>query len=325
MTLSDCRFTIGRAIPGGYVDSVQVEPAGLIRVEGWHAETDMPPNLLPQCRWNEELIPSSQFYRTRRLDVPSEKNSANHFFGFESLYILPEGLVKTGRAAITVACAGKSLFSIAADFPMSVPHYRHLLTTTDIGHRDHIYGVGPPPNYVLPEILDVARSLSEPILDFGCGSGALVSALRSQGKEAVGLELQSNPFLTFLLPDAKQHVALYDGSLPIPFADGQFRSAIAVEVLEHIPGYEAIVRELSRVAAETVVLTVPDISAIPLGFHQGVIPWHLLEATHINFFTQPALESLLRPHFARVDFCRIGPTVINSAKWFCSLIAVCQK
>ncbi len=178
---------------------------------------------------------------------------------------------------------------------------------------------------VLPEVLDLALSLPAPVLDLGCGSGALVNELRTRGKEAFGLELKTNPFIASILPEAKPHVMLYDGSLPLPFADGQFQSAIAVEVLEHVTDYEAIVGELARVAVNRVVLTVPDISSIPMGFHQGVIPWHLLEATHINFFTQPALEALLHRHFTHVDILRIGPTVVNDTKWFCSLIAVCRK
>lgn len=319
------RLAIGRAIPGGMVDSLQVEPAGVIRLEGWYAESEIPSYLVPQIRWNGQPIPLSQLYRTWRPDVSSGTNSVNRFLGFECLYVLPDASTRTGRANITVANANGSLFSTSADFTMSVPHYRHLLTTTGIGHREHIYGAGPPPFTVLPEILDIALSLQPPVLDFGCGSGALVNALRVRGREAVGLELRTNPFLASTLPEVKPYLMLYDGSLPLPFAGGQFQSAIAVEVLEHIADYESIVAELARVAVNQVVLTVPDISAIPLGFHQGVIPWHLLEATHINFFTQPSLEALLHRHFTHVDLLRIGPTVVNGAKWFCSLIAVCRK
>jgi SAM-dependent methyltransferase len=319
------RLAIGRAIPNGMIDNIQVEPSGVIRVEGWHSASDIPPPLLPKCMWNEQPLPLSQVYRTWRPDVSSGIHSANRFLGFECLYILPDALTHPGRATIAVECANESLFSATADFTMSVPHYRHLLTTTEIGHREHIYGVGPPPVTFLPEVLDLALSLPAPILDFGCGSGALVNALRVQGKEAFGLELKTNPFLASLLPEAKPHVMLYDGSMPLPFADGQFQSAIAVEVLEHIADCESIVKELARVAVDQVVFKVPDISSIPMGFHQGVIPWHLLEATHINFFTQPALEALLHRHFTHVDIFRIGPTVINGAKWFCSLTALCRK
>ena len=319
------RFPVGRAIPDGMIDSLQVESAGVIRVEGWHAEAVIPPHLLPNCLWNEEPIPLSQAYRTWRPDVSTEIHSADRFLGFECLYVLPDILTHAGRAKITIACANETLFSATADFRMYVPHYRHLLTTTAIGHREHIYGVGPPPVTILPEVLNIALSLPSPILDFGCGSGALVNALRVRGKESVGLELRTNPFLTSLLPDVKPHVILYDGSLPLPFVNGQFQSAIAVEVLEHIADYESIVGELARVAVNQVVLTVPDISAIPIGFHQRVVPWHLLEATHINFFTQPALKALLHRYFPHVDIYRISPTVVNGAKWFCSLIAVCRK
>jgi SAM-dependent methyltransferase len=267
----------------------------------------------------------SQFYRTWRPDVVLGKTGGGPFLGFECLFILPDALTCPGRAEITLALGQEIIYSATAEFPLSLPHYRHLLATEEIGHREQIYGVGPPPVAILPEIKALSFVLPSPVLDFGCGSGALVHALRGRGIEAVGLELSSNPFLSSLLPEARPHIRLYDGALPLPFADGCFQSAIAVEVLEHVPDCEAIVAELARVAADQVVLTVPDISAIPLGFHQGVVPWHLLEATHINFFTQPALEALLRRHFAHVDFLRIGPTVVNGAKWFCSLIALCRK
>lgn len=307
------------------IDSLQVEPGGVIRLEGWHAEARIPDGLLPVCRWNGHPVTLSQSYRTWRPDVVREGSEASPFLGFECLYILPDALTGPGRAEITLAIGQEIIYGATAEFSLSLPHYRHLLTTTAVGHREQIYGVGPPPAVILPEIQALAFALPSPVLDFGCGSGALVQALRGRGKEALGLELSSNPFLSSLLPEARPYVRLYDGAPPLPFADGSFRSAIAVEVLEHVPDCGAIVAELARVAADRVVLTVPDMSAIPLGFHQGVVPWHLLEATHINFFTQPALEALLRRHFAQVDFLRIGPTVVNGAKWFCSLIASCRK
>ena len=47
---------------------------------------------------------------------------------------------------------------------------------------------------VLPEVLDIALSLPAPVLDFGCGSGALVNALRLRGKESVGLGIKDESF-----------------------------------------------------------------------------------------------------------------------------------
>ena len=325
LPFSPQRYAIGHACPQGMIDSVQVEPAGVIRVEGWSSQSRIPDASLPHCTWNGTPIPLSQRYRTWRPDVPQGTDEGHRFQGFECLYILPDAATYSGRATLVVTCTEAAPFTLTLDAAMSIPHYRHLLATTEVGHREHIYGVGPPPATVTPEILELAISLPVPILDFGCGSGALVKALRAQGREASGLELKTNPFLAAMAPEARPYVTLYDGTIPLPFADSQFQSVISVEVLEHIANYEAVVRELARVAAKQVILTVPDISAIPLGFHHGVIPWHLMESTHVNFFTQPALEQLLRKYFPDVRCIRIGPTQVNGTRWFGSLVAVCTK
>jgi hypothetical protein len=88
------RMTIGRAIPNGMIDSLQVEPAGLIRVEGWHTEAVIPSHLLPSCRWNEEPIPLSQVYRTWRPDVSSGIFDKNFLFrggSIGGLFLLVKG------------------------------------------------------------------------------------------------------------------------------------------------------------------------------------------------------------------------------------------
>jgi hypothetical protein len=36
------------------------------------------------------------------------------------------------------------------------------------------------------------------------------------------------------------------------------------------------------------------------------IPWHLLEATHLNFFTRASLRALLEPHFRHVEVISYG-------------------
>jgi 2-polyprenyl-3-methyl-5-hydroxy-6-metoxy-1,4-benzoquinol methylase len=187
--------------------------------------------------------------------------------------------------------------------------------------RDGIYGFGPPSPVVSEEVLYLARTLPAPVLDFGCGAGALICALRRYGIEAYGLELDGDRIRDSLLAEARPFVRLYDGTLPSAFADRQFRSVVCSEVLEHIRGPEAVLAELARLASEAVMITVPDMSGIPRGFPHHVVPWHLLESTHVNFFTQHSLAALLAPYADDVEFSRLGAVQCDRLLYYDSLAA----
>jgi hypothetical protein len=74
-----------------------------------------------------------------------------------------------------------------------------------------------------------------------------------------------------------------------------------------------------RLASEALLITVPDMSAIPRGFPHGVVPWHLLEATHINFFTQHSLEATFAPFATRMEPMRLHPVQCGRLHFFCNL------
>src|SRR5205823_3164879 len=111
--------------------------------------------------------------------------------------------------------------------------------------------------------------------------------------------------------EATPYITLYDGQFPSPFFNGSFRSVFCSEVLEHIPQFEEAIRDIARLATEKVIFTVPDASAIPLGFLHVLVPWHLLEGTHVNFFNQTSLRHALEPHFSKISFGRISPCIMN--------------
>src|SRR5205823_8419709 len=130
---------------------------------------------------------------------------------------------------------------------------------------------------VNPDTLALAKQLREPVLDFGCGSGALITELRALGTQAQGLELDTQVIRQSIRSEATPYITLYDGQFPSPFFNGSFRSVFCSEVLEHIPQFEEAIRDIARLATEKVIFTVPDASAIPLGFLHVLVPWHLLE------------------------------------------------
>jgi ubiquinone/menaquinone biosynthesis C-methylase UbiE len=171
----------------------------------------------------------------------------------------------------------------------------------------------------------LARRLPSPLLDFGCGKGALLGRLQQRGIEAYGIELFSEGLRAAILPEVADRITLYDGSFPTRFEDGQFNAVVCSEVLEHIPDYGGALQEITRITAQSAFFTVPDASAIPAGFRHGVVPWHLLEATHVNFFNQTSLTKELRRHFSKVQIGRIGPASVNDTRTFVSLTALCSK
>ena len=118
----------------------------------------------------------------------------------------------------------------------------------------------------------------------------LFKKLRDQGLEVHGIEL--NPLLVkkSLLSEVKPFTNLYSGQFPLPFKDQAFNSVISLEVIEHIPDYEMTIKELARIVKKMIV-SVPDISSIPICCHNSVVPWHISEANHVNFFTQNSLGS----------------------------------
>jgi ubiquinone/menaquinone biosynthesis C-methylase UbiE len=316
-------FNIARPGLGGFVDSVQADPSGIIRIVGWcRSEFDM--KQVPSVSLDGHPVPFLQCFRFRRPDVPLNLNGVPSQTGLALDYLVPESMI--GQSKVLAIDLGKqSNFRFEAEFDFIDPHYRGLLNTREVLHREHIYGSGPPNATVDPEIFELAKQLKGPLLDFGCGGGALIRELRRLGIEAYGLELNSGIVPEFILPESAAAITFYDGSFPSPFEDGRFRSVLCSEVLEHITDYQAAIRDIARLATKEVIFTVPDASAIPLGFRHFSVPWHLLEGTHVNFFTQESLKHALQPYFKKIEFGRVDLCRLNDTEFYVGLTASCSK
>jgi hypothetical protein len=66
-------------------------------------------------------------------------------------------------------------------------------------------------------------------------------------------------------------------------------------------------------------------SAVPRGYRHGVVPWHLLESTHVNFFTQASLESLLAPIASRMEMARFGQVTCDRLSYYTNLAAIVDR
>lgn len=321
--IENLRMTQGIAI--GYsnghttFDELRVLPDGSIWIAGW--STGETPDAATVLRGGERCALVSS-YRTYRPDVAVALGGGDGFRGFEAVYAAPSAPTD---ASLELRVGDASVHKSRVGPNLGAPHYAMLLDSERILVRDEIYGSGPPVAAALAEVLDLASTLRGDVLDFGCGAGFLVDYMRSKSIAAQGIEIDRPAIRQHLIQRIAPHVRLYDGSLPLPFNDESFDGIISTEVLEHIPSYGDIVPELARITCDTLILTVPDAEAIPRLFHANVVPWHLLESTHFNFFTEHSLRALLEPHFGDVRMLKIGLNRTNGIPWCTSLVAVCRK
>lgn len=314
------RTVVGRAHAGGTIDGIELNDDGTLAVVGWAPDVDAYAGPM-RLQVQDTAIPASHVFRVNRPDLSTLGGSHPERLGLVVEFILPPAWSGANASLLL----GDTPIAHVAIPTFSQPAYCEFYGDPGVWHRDNVYGVGPPVATVSSEVLELCADLPGPLLDFGCGAGSLVAALRAQGIDASGIELDQAPMRDAARPDAKAHITYYSGAFPAPFADGAFRAVTCCEVLEHIPDYERAVDELARLTQERALITVPDMSGVPRGFRHGVVPWHLLERSHLNFFTQQSLGGLLRRHFRVVHFFRIGEIRCGRMRFYTSLVACCEK
>ncbi|HYY21199.1 MAG TPA: class I SAM-dependent methyltransferase [Thermoleophilaceae bacterium] len=145
------------------------------------------------------------------------------------------------------------------------------------------------------------RAAPESVLDVGCGEGVLTEqwATRLGERRVVGVDLDDpklraewerrrRPNLEFRPSDAAT----------LPFPDGDFDMACAIEVLEHVPDPETTLAELSRVARRHLLVSVPrEPLWRALNMARGAY-WGSLGNTpgHVNHWSRRSLLALVRRH-----------------------------
>jgi 2-polyprenyl-3-methyl-5-hydroxy-6-metoxy-1,4-benzoquinol methylase len=151
----------------------------------------------------------------------------------------------------------------------------------------------------LDELLD--RAAPSSLLDVGCGEGVLVQrwAQRLGEGRLVGIDLEEDsiqagwakhqaPNLEYRVMEART----------LPFADGEFDLASAIEVLEHLPEPEHTLSEMARCAATHLLVSVPrEPLWRMLNVARGAY-WSELGNTpgHLNHWSKRSIVELLSRH-----------------------------
>lgn len=98
------------------------------------------------------------------------------------------------------------------------------------------------------------------LLDVGCGEGVLIHEWAQQlgDKRVVGIDLEEESiqagWATRQAPNLEYKIMKAED---LPFADGEFDVATAIEVLEHVPDPAHTVAEMARVANRWLLVSVP--------------------------------------------------------------------
>lgn len=126
------------------------------------------------------------------------------------------------------------------------------------------------------------------VLDVGCSAGGYVAALADQGVATVGVDrLTDDAWASIAAPFIRADATA------LPVRSHSFDTVVAFETLEHVPDPLDALVEWRRVARCGLVVSVPDTTPLPWGPTAGLAHHHFVDRTHVNFFTEGTLVSLV--------------------------------
>jgi ubiquinone/menaquinone biosynthesis C-methylase UbiE len=146
-----------------------------------------------------------------------------------------------------------------------------------------------------------AQAAPESALDVGCGEGVLTErfAKRLGSGQVVGADLDDAKLRAEWDKRARPNLEFRAlAGEDLPFADGEFDMACAIEVLEHVPDPERTLAEMVRVARRHVLVSVPrEPLWRMLNMLRGAYVRQLGNTPgHVNHWSKPAFCDFANEH-----------------------------
>ncbi len=194
--------------------------------------------------------------------------------------------------------------------------------------EDRVEPLSPSP--VIPYYQNVRREISpllpqniDTILEIGCGAGATMKWLRSSRtvRYAAGVEMFAEA--AEIARQTFDAIEVSDvNSARLEFIDEPFDLILALDVLEHLPHPESVIRRLKSKLRPggTIVASVPNVAHISVSLPlllRGTWQYQdggILDRTHLRFFNKKSVVELFESagfEIRRIDFVRRPPDIFG--------------
>lgn len=171
-------------------------------------------------------------------------------------------------------------------------------------------------SYLLPRLILMLGPPIGPILDLGCGNGAIAHALISKGYDVYGVDASiSGVSIANSITPGRFFLDVASGKLPVGLENKKFLYLIFTEVIEHLYDPRSFVlfarKILSPTAGEFIISTPYHdyLKNLVLAI-TGKLDKHftaLWLGGHIKFFSKKSLALLLKEeNFQVIDFAGAG-------------------
>ena len=171
----------------------------------------------------------------------------------------------------------------------------------------------------------ILRFCQQSALDVGCNSGELVAYLNQKQIRAEGIDRDID-----LIGQARKNhpgIEFHCNDGLSGFADNQFESVVAWNVLEHIEDDRSALRDMVRIASKNVIASVPKEDNISLP-DSRVTYRPYVDPTHVHYYTRKLLAGMVADigdygvYFE--DTTRVRPALayakIGVPHWLCTAI-----
>ena len=155
---------------------------------------------------------------------------------------------------------------------------------------DDVYAGRSYENWPNRTLLAMLPDNARRVLDVGCGTGANLLEMRSQGRDVHGVTLSESE--AAIVRALGIDCTIADCGAPLPFAPGEFQAIVASHVLEHLPWPETAVQNLLPLLAPGAALfvAVPNVMFFRtrLQLLLGNFPRcevGVFDETHLRWFT----------------------------------------